>query len=674
MKHFTKKSLLAVCALTLSLSASAQIQWKQDNTTFLGTHRTAPILADFNNDGLMDIYYGGQYDHTHTGWEWQIQTNLYLNNGDGTWEYDGYQRMPRTEMQEVLDDAGNPVLDGEGNPTYQEVTVYDRIWPKSGLPGNTYSVYQVLDYNNDGLVDIIINGKNEWDIFDNAHPAYYTYLYKNIGDGKFEVVADAAFPMMYHEDKNFNPIAVGDYNRDGYTDLLFSVCLNEKEADNYPGRAVYLYRNENGTGTFSLQNIADTKGGVWTSEITDDQGIVITEKEKLEGLFAPISGNAIFADINNDGWLDILVNGWSDVEISGHAAGNNGSVYLNQNGEKFIDITSEIASFYTLRNSSSCVGDLNLDGFLDWIITGWGDGGVNWNTYTFLGTGSGEDGATFEDPFDCNTLGLPGCENVKTYMRDFNVDGFMDIYYSGNSNDNDEVWFGDETGMFTRQEPVGMIHIQSAGIGDVNNDGYTDVMVTGYGWDLTMWNETNQSYGQWDGYAGLNTNGGGDVVEAPAAPTNVSANYTDGKLNISWEYDIDAAIVTGLVYNIYVKKADGSVYTMLPANIENGYIKVGCNRETAIRPTLTSYSLTMPAGEYTVGVQAVSTMTETQSAFTSVVAETTGIVDVESAAEVIATEYYNMQGQKLSKAPETGAYIVKAIKADGNVNATINIK
>lgn len=53
-----------------------------------------------------------------------------------------------------------------------------------------------------------------------------------------------------------------------------------------------------------------------------------------------------------------------------------------------------------------------------------------------------------------------------------------------------------------------------------------------------------------------------------------------------------------------------------------------------------------------------------------------GIEDViaESNAEVIAVEYYNIQGQKLSVEPENGLYIQKAIKADGTVKASKLVK
>ncbi|MBQ9073112.1 MAG: hypothetical protein IJY30_01410, partial [Muribaculaceae bacterium] len=128
--------------------------------------------------------------------------------------------------------------------------------------------------------------------------------------------------------------------------------------------------------------------------------------------------------------------------------------------------------------------------------------------------------------------------------------------------------------------------------------------------------------------------------------------------------------------NIFVKKADGSVYTMIPANIETGYVKVGDNRTTAIRPNVTSYSLTLPEGAYTVGVQAISTYNETYSVFATASIGEAGIDNVaaDSDAEVVATEYFNIQGQKLNAVPETGIFVKKNIKADGSVKAVKVVK
>lgn len=52
-----------------------------------------------------------------------------------------------------------------------------------------------------------------------------------------------------------------------------------------------------------------------------------------------------------------------------------------------------------------------------------------------------------------------------------------------------------------------------------------------------------------------------------------------------------------------------------------------------------------------------------------------GVADIAASnAEVVASEYYNIQGQRLNAAPAKGLYIVKAIKADGSAVVTKAVK
>lgn len=48
----------------------------------------------------------------------------------------------------------------------------------------------------------------------------------------------------------------------------------------------------------------------------------------------------------------------------------------------------------------------------------------------------------------------------------------------------------------------------------------------------------------------------------------------------------------------------------------------------------------------------------------------TAVEDVESDAPVVSKAFYNFQGQRLGSEPESGMYIIRAVKADGTVKAT----
>jgi hypothetical protein len=588
MKKFTP--IITFGLLAMAMPSAAQATFEKNPTDFWTTHRTAACMGDFTGNDRLDIFYGGQGNNRFNdpvGWWWQIQQNFCINNGDGTFTIDGYDY---TERQYVDEETG------------ETKTAYDRVWSNHGVRGSSQNQYAAIDYNNDGLLDLLLFGQYEWDIFanDDEKQPRYLLLYKNLGEGKFELVADAAFPMMKPDNDTSNySIAVGDYDRDGYVDFVVSATDLERE-DNYPGRTVSLYRNLGGTGAFQDMKIAETKGGVWTKEVKDENDNVIVEKKQLEGYFLPMSGNVHFADLNNDGWLDIITDGWADDNWDGiHQGGNTAKIYINQNGEKFVDATPDAPTFVTLRSSASNVADLDKDGYLDYFMTGYGDNGYGWNAFLFYN--NNDNSTFFDEPLTCDALGLEGTEKCRQIIRDFNGDGYPDIYYSGATGC--KIYYGNLMGGFEMAEQ-GLPSYSSgyAAAGDINGNGLSDLFMCGY--------SDNGAMAQ----LMLNTTA---TAEAPAAPANVAATVENGMLNITWEYDSEAAIADALVYNIFVKKADGSVYTLVPANPETGFVKVGYGRTSGLRPQLKSYSIPAPEGKCTVGVQAISTLNETYSAFTT---------------------------------------------------------
>ena len=609
---------------------AAQATFEQSATEFWTTHRTAALMGDFTNNDNLDIFYGGQGNNLFNdpvGWWWQIQQNFCINDGNGNFTIDGYTFQEREYVDE---ESGETKI------------AYDRVWNNHGLIGSTFNQYAALDYNNDGLLDILLFGRTEWDIFlndDEKNLDRYLLLYKNLGEGKFELVQEAAFPKMKpdHDSKNYS-LAVGDYDRDGYVDFAVSATDLERE-DNYPGRTVSLYRNIDGTGVFKDMKIAETKGGVYTNEVKDDDGNVIVEKQLLEGYFLPVSGDVHFADLNNDGWLDIVVTGWADNNWDGiHNAGNTGKIYLNQNGEKFVDATPDTPGFVTLRSSASSIADFDKDGYLDLFQTGWGDNGYAWNAFLFY---NNNDNTTFfEEPLTCDNLGLDGTEGCRQIIRDFDGDGYLDIYYSGAAGC--QIYYGNLTGGFNKGEGLPSYSSGHAAVGDINKNGLSDIFMCGYGDN--------------GAYAALHLNTTASV-EAPAAPENVKAEVIDGKLVITWDYDTDEAMANDVVYNVYVKNAEGKVYTVVPANPETGFVKVGYGRTVGIRPQLKEYSITAPAGDCTVGVQAISTANETYSAFATATAEGTGVAAIDSAADATVT-YYNVQGQRVDN-PAKGQLLIQ---------------
>lgn len=133
----------------------------------------------------------------------------------------------------------------------------------------------VIDFDGDGLLDIFITGGGYYDGPDlkqiKGHP---NRLYKNLGNFKFK---DVTKEVGLHEPLFYSHgCAVGDYNRDGWPDLLVTGY----------GR-VALFRND-----------PDGIGGRKFTEVTKEVGLL------GEHFWSTSAG---FADFDGDGWPDLYI-------------------------------------------------------------------------------------------------------------------------------------------------------------------------------------------------------------------------------------------------------------------------------------------------------------------------------------------------------------------------------
>ena len=125
--------------------------------------------------------------------------------------------------------------------------------------------------------------------------------------------------------------AWGDFDRDGWIDLyLTDFGSPQKPAANR------LYRN-NGDGTFTLSPLSPQ--------------VALLEAK---------SGGAVWADYNNDGFLDLYVTNWG---------ANN--LFRNEAGQGFTDVTTEAGVGDTANGKSASWGDYDSDGFLDLYVANW---------------------------------------------------------------------------------------------------------------------------------------------------------------------------------------------------------------------------------------------------------------------------------------------------------------
>ncbi|MDR3717970.1 MAG: CRTAC1 family protein [Bryobacteraceae bacterium] len=290
------------------------IAYKMFNSVSAEKHQVETMLAgvavlDYNNDGLLDIYFvnGAQLPQMDkSGAKWH--NRLYRNNGDGTftdvtaraglegagygmgvavgdYDNDGYEDIYIAGVNR------NQLFHNNGDGTFSDVTEKAGVSGIHSRFGKTWGISAGwFDYDNDGRLDLLVVNYVNWNIGSEppckvgpirayCSPSSYTgqpnTLYHNNGDGTFtDVSAQSGIDRQIGKGMG---AAFADYDGDGFTDIFVS-------NDTYRN---FLFHN-NGNGTFTEQAILS--------------GVAYNENGRsIAGM------GADFRDIDNDGRPDIFV-------------------------------------------------------------------------------------------------------------------------------------------------------------------------------------------------------------------------------------------------------------------------------------------------------------------------------------------------------------------------------
>ena len=341
------------------------VRFVTDSSTSPRKHQVETMLAgvaifDYNNDGLMDLYFvnGARLPDMDKS-DPRYWNRLYRNNGDGTftdvtekagvrgagfgmgvaaadYDNDGWVDLYVTGVNR------NQLFHNNGDGTFTDVT------EKAGLAGihpklgKTWSISAGwFDYDNDGRLDLFVTNYVNWsletepvckahDIIAYCSPNSYTgqpnMLFHNNGDGTFTDVSEAS-GIGKHVGKGMG-VVFADYDGDGFTDIFVS-------NDTYRN---FLFHN-NGDGTFR--------------EVGTVSGVAYNENGKsIAGM------GADFRDVDNDGRPDIFVVGM---------IGDTFPLFRNR-GTDFTDVTSAWGvAGATARSTAwgAAIADFDNDGWKD---------------------------------------------------------------------------------------------------------------------------------------------------------------------------------------------------------------------------------------------------------------------------------------------------------------------
>jgi enediyne biosynthesis protein E4 len=322
-------------------------------------------LLDFNNDGLLDLFFVNsgrltdpiQRPESFSRSDPAYWNRLYRQNRDGSFtdvtEAAGLAKAGETNYGMGVavgdyDNDGYPdiyvtsygrniLYHNNGNGTFSDVTA------KAGVGGGGWSVSAgFVDYDNDGLLDLFVTRYMEWDTRESKVCARNTYcppgafppttnlLYRNRGDGTFEDVS-ARSGIAVKKGRSLG-VAFNDYDDDGFADILVANDAMEQ----------FLFHN-NGNGTFTDRAL--------------DAGTALSDDGK------PVSGMGVdFRDYDNDGRPDILI---TDLARQTYALYHNdgGGLFSYRSLEAGLGLLSAASSGWGVR-----LEDFDNDGWKDLFV------------------------------------------------------------------------------------------------------------------------------------------------------------------------------------------------------------------------------------------------------------------------------------------------------------------
>ncbi len=257
-------------------------------------------------------------------------------------------------------------------------------------------------------------------------------------------------------------VTIGDYNNDGRADVA---VVSKTEG-------FRLFRND---GQWRFTDVTEEAGlagetGWWASSVAWVRQKLGSDASD-RGAPDPWHQGATFADVNNDGHLDLYICRFDAPNL----------LFINQGNSTFKEEAA--VRGLALRDASgmAAFADFDRDGWLDVYVQ---TNLLNANAqpkgrrdYLLRNTGDGH----FQDVSEAAGLNLAdSCGHSATWW-DFDEDGWPDLYVANDFATPDRLYRNNRDGTFTdvvdHTLPHTPYYAMGADLGDVNNDGRTDFFV-----------------------------------------------------------------------------------------------------------------------------------------------------------------------------------------------------
>ncbi|MEM7205605.1 MAG: VCBS repeat-containing protein [Planctomycetota bacterium] len=412
----------------------------------------APVLADFDGDGDLDLFVGNAWLSRYSSYGWSsiaVPNRLYRNNGRGEFaasstsfpafplmahdaaagdvDSDGDVDLVVTNGRDIIGygSSRDQLLLNDGQGGFVDAT------PQSFWTVDSGRALALSDFDGDGDLDVVfVNGT--------ANPFYpYPYgagtsqnrLLLNDGSGTF---ADATMTHLPVDDTPSHGVAAGDLDGDGDLDLVVGEFGDELRVPGQPNRALY---NDG------------------TARMTES-----VSAPRLPGSFDPTADLAL-GDVDGDGHADLFAANLAEQD----------RLYLGDGRGRFFDVTRTSVPMDSATSTAVVAADFDRDGDLDFAIARQAapnrlylnQGGV------FAAAGG--------------RLPTSAEETFAVAAGDVDGDGDIDLVW-GNRGTQNELDLNDGSGFFTRGSlPPDADPTTDLALCDVDLDGDLDVLVANEG-------------------------------------------------------------------------------------------------------------------------------------------------------------------------------------------------
>ncbi len=303
----------------------------------------------------------------------------------------------------------------------------------------------VEDFDGDGLLDVVTSTN-----------ALYGPMkaFRNRGDGTFEDVAAA---WRLDDQLGGLHIAAADYDNDGDTDIVVP------------------------RGAWMLDD-----GAIRRSLLRNDGAVGFTDVTREAGVADPPAPSqaVVWADFDNDGWLDLFCGNESRVETEVGGTSYPSQLFRNEGNGHFADVTAAAGVANDRYAKGACAGDYDDDGDMDLYVSNIGLNRLYRN----------DGGMHFVDVAPELHVTEPSGRSFATWFFDHDNDGDLDLWV--NSYDaraaaavrsalgmphgaSAPCLYRNDGGRFVDiAKPMGLDHAwlpMGASFGDFDNDGWLDV-------------------------------------------------------------------------------------------------------------------------------------------------------------------------------------------------------